>query len=168
VLLEAAAALLQQAEVDLAGLVVDHDLAVEHRGAPAQRRGEDAGQLGELGAQVDAVAAGQHGRPGRGDPHRHPVAVQFVLIGPLRARAQPAAVRLGQHRLDPRGNGVVCHAHGDLRSRTLPSHQECEGNPNGLVPRAVRLVQSVQLACGASLVRNREARAAGRRLTFPA
>ncbi|WP_211294365.1 hypothetical protein [Lentzea kentuckyensis] len=41
-LLEASATLLKQAAVDLPGLVVDHDLTVEHRGTSSQCRGEHA------------------------------------------------------------------------------------------------------------------------------
>lgn len=112
--LEAASALLQQAEVDLAGLVVDGDLAVEHRSAPSQRRGEHVGQLSELGGEVETVAARQHRRSVGRDPHRGTVAIQFVLVRPLGPFSQTTTVGPGEHWVDPGGNGVVCH--GDLRS----------------------------------------------------
>jgi hypothetical protein len=72
--LVAAATLLQQPEVDLASVVVDDDLPVHHRGAVRRRRGKDAGEVGELVGEVDAGAAGEHGRAVRGDLHAGPVA----------------------------------------------------------------------------------------------
>ncbi len=77
------------------------------RAPPVGRRGrgEDAGEVGELVGEVDAVAAGEHGGAVLGDLHAGAVAVQLVLIRPLRALTEPAAVGLGQHRLDPRAPG---------------------------------------------------------------
>jgi len=98
VLQEAAAPLSQQAEVDLLGVVVDHDHTVEHRRAPSQRRSQHAGQFGELDGEVEPVAAGQQCRSVRSDPHRDSVTVQPVLMRLLRPFPQAAAVRLGQRR----------------------------------------------------------------------
>ena len=108
----AAAAFLHELEVDAAVFAVDDDLAVEVGGPAVERGGEDPGELGELGGEVDVVAAGEDRGAVRGDPHRRAVAVQLVLVRPFGAAAQPAAVGLGEHRLDPRrGAGRVVSSH---------------------------------------------------------